>query len=88
VATAVGGIKEVVVDGETGILVPVRQQSEAPFEPVDPKLFARELADAINTVLADESLRNRMAEAGMRRARELFSWGSIARQTKSLYERL
>ena len=54
VASAVGGIKEVVVDGETGILVPLQQQTEAPFEPVDPDRFARDLAAGINKLLADE----------------------------------
>jgi glycosyltransferase involved in cell wall biosynthesis len=84
----VGGIKEVVVDGETGILVPLEQQDEAPFEPVDPDRYARDLAAGINRVLADVALRDSMAEAGMIRAREIFSWKSIARQTKSLYESL
>jgi len=88
VASAVGGIKEVVVDGETGILVPLEQQTEAPFEPLDPERYARELAAGINRVLADDALRDSMAEAGMIRAREIFSWKSIARQTKSLYESL
>jgi len=88
VASAVGGIKEVVVDGETGILVPLEQQTEAPFEPVDPGRFSRDLATGINKVLADDALRERMAQAGMMRAREIFSWESIARRTKSLYETL
>ncbi len=88
VASAVGGIKEVVVDGETGILVPLQQQTEAPFEPLDPDRFARELASGINRLLADKALRDSMAEAGMVRAREIFSWKSIARQTKALYESL
>lgn len=57
VASAVGGIKEVVVDGETGILVPVEQQSEAPFEPLDPDRFAKDLAAGVNKVLADDALR-------------------------------
>ncbi len=88
VASAVGGIKEVVVNGETGILVPLEQQSEAPFEPVDPDRFARDLADGINKVLADAALRKSMAEQGMARAKEIFSWTSIAQQTKTLYESL
>jgi glycosyltransferase involved in cell wall biosynthesis len=88
VASAVGGIKEVVVDGDTGILVPLEQQSEAPFEPLDPDRFAGDLAAGINKVLADDALRDSMAEAGMIRAREIFSWRNIAHQTKSLYESL
>ena len=50
VATAVGGIKEVVVDGETGFLVPIDQMEESPFEPRDPEKFARDLAGRINQV--------------------------------------
>lgn len=88
VASAVGGIKEVVVDGETGILVPLEQQTEAPFEPVDPARFSKDLADGINKVLSDNALRTSMAEQGMARARDVFSWSSIAQQTKSLYESL
>jgi glycogen synthase len=88
VASAVGGIKEVVIDNETGILVPLQQQTAAPFEPVDPQRFSKDLADGVNKVLADSALRASMAEQGMVRAREVFSWSSIAEQTKSLYESL
>jgi glycogen synthase len=88
VASAVGGIKEVVVDGETGILVPVVQQAQAPFEPLDPDQFSRDLAAAINRLVADDKLRASMAEKGMIRAREQFSWKRIAQQTKELYESL
>lgn len=86
VASAVGGIKEVVVHGETGLLVPVEQLNVAPFEPVDPDKFSRDLAAAINALLDDPARREAMAEAGQRRAREVFSWASIAQQTKALYE--
>lgn len=88
VASAVGGIKEVVVDGVTGYLVPVEQLDVAPFEPVDPDKFARDLAAAINKVLDDRALCDAMAAAGQQRARDLFSWASIAEQTKALYESL
>ena len=53
VASAVGGIKEVVVDGETGFLVPVEQMSESPFEPTNPEKFERDLATRINQVMAN-----------------------------------
>jgi starch synthase len=88
VASAVGGIKEVVVDGETGVLVPLEQQQVAPVEPVDPPKFARDLAEGVNRLLRNPSLRESMAKWGMVRARETFSWTSIAQQTKSLYESL
>ncbi|MBV9008516.1 MAG: glycogen synthase [Verrucomicrobia bacterium] len=85
VASAVGGIKEVVVDGETGFLVPVEQMNESPFEPIEPEKFARDLAAKINELMSDEPLRRRFGEAGRRRAEEKFSWASIARQTERLY---
>lgn len=88
VASAVGGIKEVVVHGETGYLVPVRQQREAPFEPIDPGRFATDLAERINQLMADPGLRERMGAAGRKRVLEHFSWRAIAQQTKALYEEL
>ena len=88
VASAVGGIKEVVVDGETGLLVPLEQMQESPFEAADPDRFARDLAGAINRLMTDEPLRERMAKAGRRRAVEKFSWAAIAEQTRDLYASL
>ncbi len=88
VASAVGGIKEVVVSGETGILVPVKQLNVAPFEPEDPEKFSQDLAAGINKLLDDPALRESMAEKGQARARDVFSWASIAEQTKALYESL
>ena len=88
VASAVGGIKEVVVDGETGILVPVEQQNTAPFEPVNPDQFARDLAEGINKVINNPELRQSMAEKGRRRVEDYFDWTSIAKQVEALYESL
>ncbi|HRF71390.1 MAG TPA: glycogen synthase [Accumulibacter sp.] len=88
VASAVGGIKEVVVDGVTGYLVPLEQLHVAPFEPVNPDAFSRDLATAINKILDNPELAESMAAAGQQRAREVFSWSSIAQQTKSLYDSL
>jgi alpha-maltose-1-phosphate synthase len=88
VASAVGGIKEVVVEGETGFLVPVEQMKESPFEPIDPEKFERDLAARINQLMADENLRERFGKAGRRRAEEKFSWHAIARETKALYQSL
>jgi alpha-maltose-1-phosphate synthase len=84
VASAVGGIKEVVVDEETGILVPLELRAGS-FEPVDSGAFEKGLADAVNRLMADPELRQRMGKAGRARAEAHFSWGAIARRTLALY---
>ena len=88
VASAVGGIKEVVVHGETGYLVPLEQMQESPFAPVNPDQFSRDLAARINELMADPEKRARFGQAGRKRAEEKFSWAAIARQVQGLYERL
>jgi alpha-maltose-1-phosphate synthase len=88
VATAVGGITEVVVDGETGFLVPLDQMKESPFEPRDPEKFARDLAARINQLMADPALCEKFGRAGRKRAEGKFGWPAIARETKALYETL
>jgi alpha-maltose-1-phosphate synthase len=88
VATATGGIPEVVVDGETGLLVPIEQAGGTSFEPVEPARFSHDLAAATNRLLADDGLRRRMAESGRTRVEEQFSWSAIAQQTVDLYESL
>jgi glycogen synthase len=88
VASAVGGIPEVVVDGETGFLVPLQQIQEPPYTPVSAAKFARDLAEPINRLMADRAMRQRFAQAGRERAEEIFSWATIAKQTQSLYATL
>ena len=88
VATAVGGIKEVVVDGETGFLVPLEQMKETPFEPLNPGKFSRDLAARINRLMQDRQLREKFGKAGRKRAEEKFSWSAIARETEKLYAAL
>ncbi len=88
VASGVGGIKEVVVDGETGFLVPLEQMNESPFEPTNPEKFERDLAARINQLIKDRHLRERFGRAGRKRAEEKFSWSAIAQQTKELYQSL
>jgi len=88
VATAVGGIKEVVVDGETGFLVPLEQMKETPFEPLNPGKFSRDLAARINRLMQDRQLREKFGKAGRKRAEEDFSWSAIARETEELYAAL
>ena len=88
VASAVGGIKEVVVEGETGFLVPVEIDAARQFELVDPEGFALGLADRVNRLMADGSLREKMASAGRARVEEQFTWKRIAEQTRDLYRGL
>jgi glycosyltransferase involved in cell wall biosynthesis len=88
VASAVGGIREVVVDGETGFLVPLEQMKESPFEPANPEKFSRDLAAKINHLMADPKLREIFGKAGRKRAQEKFSWSAVAQRTKALYESL
>ena len=85
VATAVGGIPEVVVDGETGVLVPVDLRPDEPMTPVDPARFAHDLAAAVNTLMADPARRAAMGASGRRRAVEQLAWSSVAEQTVALY---
>jgi glycogen synthase len=88
VASAVGGIKEVVVDNKTGFLVPLEQMQESPFEPLDPEKFSHDLAAKINELMKDRDLREKFGQAGRKRAVEKFSWSAIAQKTKALYETL
>ncbi len=88
VASAVGGIKEVVVDNETGFLVDVKQIAGDSYEPLDPQAFALDMALKINLLMKDPALRKKMGEAGRKRALERFSWRSIAQKTHALYQKL
>ncbi|HWS37839.1 MAG TPA: glycogen synthase [Actinoplanes sp.] len=85
VATATGGIPEVVADGETGVLVPIVQVEDGTGTPVDPERFVADLAAALTRVLNDPQLAERMGKAGRRRAVEKFSWSRIAEDTLEIY---
>ena len=87
VASATGGIKEVVVDGETGYLVPFEQDPVTSF-PINPEKFARDLGAKISDLLADPEKCIRFGQAGRRRVEQTFSWTTIADQTISLYRQL
>jgi alpha-maltose-1-phosphate synthase len=88
VASAVGGIKEVVLPGETGYLLPLAQMSESPFEPLHPDQFSRDLGGRINELMAKPALREQFGKAGRKRAEEMFSWQAIAQQVHALYRSL
>jgi starch synthase len=87
VASATGGIKEVVVDDKTGYLVPFDQDPVTSF-PREPEKFARDLGTRINELLKDPEKCRRFGDAGRRRVEDIFSWTAIAHQTIDLYRRL
>lgn len=80
VASRVGGIPEVVVDGETGVLVD--------YTPDDTTDFEQRLAEAVNAVAGDKNRAATMGSAGLTRAKESFSWRTIAKQTVDIYKGL
>jgi len=88
VASAVGGIKEVVVEGETGLLIPLEQQDVAPFEPIYPDKFSKDLAEGVNKLINNKLLRDTMAKNGRKRVEDYFDWIAIAKQVEGLYKSL
>ena len=88
VATATGGIVEVVQDGETGLLVPITPGDDRTGEPREPDQFAADFAGRVNTLLRDPDRATAMGRAGRQRAIENFSWAAIAEQTVALYDSL
>ncbi len=85
VATATGGIPEVVADGETGLLVPIEQVADGTGTPLDPERFGADLAAAITELIADPARAAAMGRAGRRRAVTHFSWTAIAERTMDVY---
>jgi starch synthase len=88
VASAVGGIPEVVDDGVTGLLVPFEPRSQSDSEPADPVAFAHDLAAALNTVTGDPGFAHKLGQAGRRRVIDKFSWTAVAQRTVELYRSL
>ena len=86
VATATGGIPEVVVHGETGLLVPIEQATDGTGTPLDPDRYVADFASALVSVLSDPERARAMGRAGRARAIESFSWSAIAARTKAVYE--
>jgi starch synthase len=85
VATATGGIPEVVADGTTGLLVPIEQASDGSGTPTDPDRFVADMAGAIGELLDDPGRAAAMGKAGRERALEQFSWAAIAERTIEVY---
>ena len=88
VASAVGGIPEIVVPGQTGELVPFESDGTPRNEPKDPERFARDLAEKLNSLVDDAAKARAFGQAGRTRVLERFSWSKIADQTVALYAEL
>jgi starch synthase len=88
VATAVGGIPEIVVDGETGFLVPFEPGGDEFGSPKDPEALSRGIAERVNQLLAAPELARQMGAAGRRRALDEFTWDAVAQKTVQVYEQV
>jgi starch synthase len=86
VATATGGIPEVVADGETGWLVPIDQAENGTGTPLDPEKFIADFSRTVSEALASKNLEG-FGAAGRKRAMELFAWDSIATRTLEVYKK-
>jgi len=88
VATATGGIPEVVEDGVTGLLVPFDPVDDPPREPREPERFAADIAERVNALLRDPERARAMGETGRQRAVEQFGWAAVAERVVDLYRHL
>ncbi len=86
VGSAVGGIPEIIVEGETGFLIDLESVSRTDFNPKHPEAFQKNFAAQVNRLLADEKLATEMGKAGRKRVVEKFSWVAIAKTTYNYYE--
>ena len=85
VATATGGIPEVVVPGETGLLVPIEQATDGTGTPLNPDQYVADFAAALTEVVSDPARADAMGKAGRERAIAAFSWPAIAEKTVEVY---
>ena len=88
VASAVGGIPEVVIPDETGLLVPIKTRSETDVEPARPATFSKDLATAINRLLNSPLEREEMGKRARKRVETDFSWESVAKKTVGFYRKI
>ena len=88
VASAVGGIPEIIQEGKTGYLIELESISRTDFNPKNPEAFQRSFATKVNILLDDENLAKQMGKAGRGRVLEKFSWESIAKTTFNYYEQV
>ena len=85
VGSATGGIPDVIVDGETGLLVPIEQVQDGTGTPIDPARFEADLAERLTTLVTDPEAAKVMGEAARRRVEEHFAWEAIAQRTMDVY---
>jgi glycogen synthase len=88
VASAVGGIREVIADGRTGYLVSFDPKSPRDPEPKDPDRFARSLARHIDQMLGNPAQLDKMGKCSRKRIQEVFSWAAVAKTTLNYYKKL
>ena len=88
VGRAVGGIPEIIIEGETGYLIELESISRTDFNPKNPEEFQKNFAEKINLLLDDENLATQMGKAGRERVLDIFSWESIAKTTYNYYEKV
>lgn len=88
VGSAVGGIPEIIIEGETGYLIELESISRTDFNPKNPDEFQKNFAEKINLLLEDENLATQMGKAGRERVLDIFSWESIAKTTYNYYEKV
>lgn len=86
VATRTGGIPDVVVDGETGFLVPIEQANDGSGTPLHPEKFEHDMAQRITEMLRNPQRARDFGKAGHRRVQELFTWERIGDKTQELYQ--
>ena len=85
VGSATGGIPDVIVDGETGLLVPIDQVQDGTGTPIDPERFVTDLAERLAAVATDEAKAKKMGAASRKRVEEHFAWTAIAERTMEVY---
>ncbi|HQE34818.1 glycogen synthase [Flavobacterium alvei] len=88
VGSHVGGIPEIIVEGESGYLIPLESVSRTDFNPAHPDAFQKAFAAKINILLDDEALATQMGKAGRERVLKIFSWESIAKTTYDYYQKV
>ncbi|MDO5048963.1 MAG: glycogen synthase [Actinomycetaceae bacterium] len=88
VGTATGGIPDVIVDGETGFLVPIEQKTDGTGTPLNPDKFHADMAERLTKLLENPELAAKMGKAGRKRVEDQFAWTTVGERTVKLYEHI